>query len=185
MKFKYRMTSLALVIGLTGCATAFNHTKVSDEQAYRYGQQVAFAKVCVNAGYVKVETGKAFIDSMNQLLRITVHDNSQVHAGHDTAMASPPTVEQIRAECSTAESLLVERIRVNSQEYTKALAWQAQPVPTYTPTTATPTYTPATAPSTPQVTFGEEQKGTDHYLINTKDGQKMCSVAGSGYVNCD
>lgn len=188
MKLRYRMTSLALVVGLTGCATAFNHTKVSDDRAYAWGERIALAQECANAGYLDTNLALEFGYTVKQYLGATVYDRNLPPQGFNATIEkfTAYSAEEIRHECAPVHQGILGLMPSIREEHAKALAWKNQPLPTYTPIQI-PTYTPpySTTPSIPQVTFGLDQNSTDHYLIQTPQGQRQCAVFDSGVVNCN
>lgn len=182
-----------LAIGLLGgCVSMLPHLQLNESTTRQTARGVAEAVTCVSKGMTSASIGYPVAQAVSDLLSVSVYDESLYENTYQQVMAELAQYPQssLASECAKvtaqgprAAQVLRERYQGLRASRAQALTGMSQSLANYNPG-GHATYSHIPMPSG-QVTFGQQTgPSTQHFLVNTGNGQRQCFVTRSGYVNC-
>jgi hypothetical protein len=194
-----RVVGIIMAAGaLGGCVSMLTHVRYSDAETTQNATRMALVMACVDRGLLPGEVAYSYGYAFSQLLSVSVYDKDLYEKTFQkvrTDAASDEHSESASRGCRTASEALPQVTANVMQRYNEiraargidlsSMSAQAASIGRPLPST-TPNYGPmyGMMPSS-QVNFGMPAKQPNHYLVETGQGQRLCTATASGYVYCN
>lgn len=191
-----RVVVLSGLVLLGGCASMVGSYQINDESVISQAQLASAVSYCGLQGKISKDAVSEFEQAMERLHSVSTYNKdlyAQAYRDGQEKFKDLTTEEQVKS-CSEGASMLPLGITHLNTLYTNIIQARSvemnsigqsiaafgnsinQNAPRPVPYTYTP---PQTQGFTPQ------SDDTKHYLIQTDQGNKLCAVTPSGYVNCN
>jgi hypothetical protein len=188
-----KYTAVMVFLGtLVGCNLMLPHYNFSDTQVTGVAKEVALVLVCVEKGLLPATSGYAFGYAVSNLYSVAVY-NEDLYKGtyqmevsklrDGSYFAYNDRCKDIAPQLIQTTELLTQRYRIMVQERQLAIADMSQQLNTGV---HTPDYSKSLVklPNN-QVSFNNQQPKPNHYLVDFKEGQLLCTATDSGFVTCN
>jgi hypothetical protein len=202
---KSYLVSLVLISGLlAGCGSFFPHTRMHTESVVSRAQSMAMVNACMERGFILQDVGFRYGFALTQYLSAVVYDEALYEQTYQStvAMVQDLSYTEIKTGCETNVSPVLQASTADLQQQTNAaIGWKAAGMHSMANQTAATAnsignnarqmgessmaYQEAHEPAAHvNPNSSQNQGGYKHYIINTPNGLKQCSVSSSGYVSC-
>ncbi|WP_404299108.1 hypothetical protein [Halomonas sp.] len=191
-------TSIVSALFLSGCVTMGPHARLTEEDASVFGAFYAGTEGCYAAGSLNENSKNKYQKVVNDYLNVSVYnkDTFDKSVAEVKNKFSRKSTDTLKEECSDMRyvfsKMYLTIAKLNrSVRSSRSTAWSQlaqgigalgtsmnQQAAGFNNSSSMPAPNVNTQPS-----FGLPKSNTDHYLINTPNGQRRCMVTGN-YVNC-
>lgn len=190
--FTQKMTFLLVSssVALTGCTSMLSHYRFSDAEIRNQAGAMALAVACVEKGLAPGQMVYEYGYAVGKVYEVSVYNKHLYSNWYRTSKEANDKYfsSEMASHCAEIPAhfpQLTARLLQRYQEISQARANDMAQMGSQMASVGGNYQQPSSMSFQSAPAVPAQKNSTNHYLINTESGMRMCMVSASGYVNCN